>query len=189
MFLPALCVADRNNINALVTAITYQRYVYGISLPAVGICLYKSSRSIFARVVVGWIDGPAEGTHLPPVRLVTSDNLFANDPSKGVYDMLSPLAALLLSQFVLSVGSDVDENVTTCCIQPVTAVGDCKSAIASWVRDVSISVYLSKVPSSGAIMSLEKAVPKRSQRLKTSDSGASISQQGSSTKSTNLVML
>ncbi|KAF5321574.1 hypothetical protein D9619_000678 [Psilocybe cf. subviscida] len=94
-FLPVLCVADDHNINALVTAVTYQRFVWGIPLPTVGICLYTHSRSIFARIV-------------PLVRLATSDSPFTNDPLRGVFDMLNPLSALLLSQFVLGLGSHVD---------------------------------------------------------------------------------
>lgn len=66
-FLPVLCVADDHNINALVTAVTYQRFVWGIPLPTVGICLYTHSRSIFARIVVGCIEGVPEGIHLASV--------------------------------------------------------------------------------------------------------------------------
>lgn len=85
--------------------------------------------------------------------------------------MLNPLSALLLSQFVLGLGSHVDafckaqrpagdcrlswradqtdlseRNVTTCCIQHATAA-DYKGArgIASWVRPGYVLVYVRRI--------------------------------------------
>lgn len=52
--LPAFVVADSDNVEALLASVLYQRHVWGIDMPAVGLCVSKDSTTI--RVVLGWLD-------------------------------------------------------------------------------------------------------------------------------------
>jgi hypothetical protein len=52
--LPAICVADSDNIIPLLTSVLYQRRVWGIAEPAVGM-LFAESGTI-GRVILGWLD-------------------------------------------------------------------------------------------------------------------------------------
>jgi hypothetical protein len=54
-FLPVVCAADEDEINALVTSVVCQRHVCNISLPVVGVSLARSSTT--AKVVIGWAEG------------------------------------------------------------------------------------------------------------------------------------
>ena len=53
-FLPVVCVADEDEINALVTSVVCQRHVCNIPLPVVGVSLARSSTT--AKVVIGWAE-------------------------------------------------------------------------------------------------------------------------------------
>ena len=50
--LPVVCAADEEDIEALVTSVVCQRYVWNISIPVVGISLSKSGTT--AKIVIGW---------------------------------------------------------------------------------------------------------------------------------------
>lgn len=52
--LPVICVADSDNIIPLLTSVLYQRRVWGIAEPAVGM-LFAESGTI-GRVILGWLD-------------------------------------------------------------------------------------------------------------------------------------
>ena len=52
-FLPVVCVADEDEINALVTSVVH---VCNIPLPAVGVSLARSSTTAL-KVVIGWAEG------------------------------------------------------------------------------------------------------------------------------------
>lgn len=52
--LPVLPVADAQNIVPLISSVLYQRRVWGINLPVVGLCL--SRYDTVARIYVGWLD-------------------------------------------------------------------------------------------------------------------------------------
>ena len=52
--LPVICVADPNDIDFLLASILYQRYVWGIDEPAIGITLEKTG--FIARIIVGWVN-------------------------------------------------------------------------------------------------------------------------------------
>lgn len=47
------CIADRANIQDLVTSVVYQRYTLG-SLPTIGIELENNGTTV--RVIIGWIE-------------------------------------------------------------------------------------------------------------------------------------
>ena len=52
--LPLLCVADEANITPLMSSVLYQRYVWGIDDPVVGISFSKTGT--IGRVLLGWLD-------------------------------------------------------------------------------------------------------------------------------------
>ncbi len=54
--LPIICIADRVNIVPLIASVAYQRRVWGIEDPVVGVILAKDGFS--AQVVLGWTDPP-----------------------------------------------------------------------------------------------------------------------------------
>jgi hypothetical protein len=51
---PLLCVADEENIISLLSSVLYQRRVWGINEPVVGVVF--SSTGTIGRVVLGWLD-------------------------------------------------------------------------------------------------------------------------------------
>lgn len=55
--LPVLPVADADNIIPLVSSVLYQRRVWGVNLPVVGVCLSRHDTT--ARIYVGWMDPDA----------------------------------------------------------------------------------------------------------------------------------
>ena len=52
--LPLLCVADKENIAPLLSSVLYQRRVWGIDEPAVGLVFSKTGT--IGRIVLGWLD-------------------------------------------------------------------------------------------------------------------------------------
>ena len=52
--LPVICVADSDNIVSLLTSVLYQRRVWSIDQPAIGIVFSKTG--VVARVFLGWLD-------------------------------------------------------------------------------------------------------------------------------------
>jgi hypothetical protein len=52
--LPVICVADSDNIISLLTSVLYQRRVWSIDQPAIGIVISKTG--VVARVFLGWLD-------------------------------------------------------------------------------------------------------------------------------------
>ena len=72
--LPLLCVADEENITFLLSSVLYQRRVWGIDEPVVGIVFSKTGT--VGRVVLGWLD--LESTDVydlvrDPYRMATYD--------------------------------------------------------------------------------------------------------------------
>jgi len=49
---PVICAADEADIEALVTSVVCQRYVWNILIPVVGISLSKSATT--AVIIIGW---------------------------------------------------------------------------------------------------------------------------------------
>lgn len=52
--LPLLCIADEENIAPLLSSVLYQRRVWGIDEPAVGLVFSKTGT--IGRIVLGWLD-------------------------------------------------------------------------------------------------------------------------------------
>jgi hypothetical protein len=52
--LPLLCIADKENIAPLLSSVLYQRCVWGIDEPAVGLIFSKTGT--ISRIILGWLD-------------------------------------------------------------------------------------------------------------------------------------
>jgi len=57
--LPIISVADRHNIIPLMVSVLYQRRVWGIDLPVIGITLSKTGTIV--QVLMGWLEPRAQG--------------------------------------------------------------------------------------------------------------------------------
>ena len=66
--LPVVCAAQEDTIEALVTSVVCQRYVWKMSSPVLGISL--SNRSTIARIVLGWAEVPTGGDNEDAVVIV-----------------------------------------------------------------------------------------------------------------------
>ena len=52
--LPLLCIADEENIAPLLSSVLYQRHVWRIDEPAVGLVFSKTGT--IGRIILGWLD-------------------------------------------------------------------------------------------------------------------------------------
>lgn len=77
LLLPLLCVADSDNIIALVTSSLYQRHALGIVEPVVGISI--STHDSIARVLFGWLsEGEQDGLVSTELKLLRDFHLQLN---------------------------------------------------------------------------------------------------------------
>ncbi|RDB29891.1 hypothetical protein Hypma_014044 [Hypsizygus marmoreus] len=117
--IPVFAVAKSDGISPLLSSILYQRFVWGIDLPAVGITISESGD--IARVILAWLDSDVnEG--LPIIHVAYADEQVPC-PSLGVFDLSDPIHALMLSHFVLGLRShfrDVAEGTRTPHVQPLS---------------------------------------------------------------------
>ncbi|KAJ7241035.1 hypothetical protein B0H12DRAFT_1326317 [Mycena haematopus] len=100
--LPFFYLADIDNIFDLATSIACQRYVWGISQPAVGFALGKAGSVL--KLVISWVDPATRIVHIasPPI-----DDTSRGCNTTGVWDFSNPTAALSFAQFVLNLSDDV----------------------------------------------------------------------------------
>ncbi|KAK0202211.1 hypothetical protein DFS33DRAFT_1386500 [Desarmillaria ectypa] len=119
--LPIICIADRENIVPLICSVAYQRRVWGIDDPVVGIILPRNGFS--AQVILGWIDPPdlrsntvSPDDHtvddLPIVHIAYSDTPCV---ANGVFNLTDPISALAFSQFIVNLRDQYDKVVLECC--------------------------------------------------------------------------
>ncbi|KAF5373353.1 hypothetical protein D9615_007362 [Tricholomella constricta] len=108
--LPVISVAEEDEIQSLLTSVLYQRYVWGIEAPAVGIAI--SATGTVARIILGWIDPlpPSTGA-LPAVHLASASVSPARDPSLAIYDLTDLPSALALSRFILNLSAQFDRII------------------------------------------------------------------------------
>jgi len=97
--LPLLCVTDEANINSLLSSVLYQRRVWGIVDPVVGMVFSKSST--VGQVVLGWLDPEAADDDLPTVNIARSDSDSDCNASLGVFDLTILGSAFCFAQFIL----------------------------------------------------------------------------------------
>ena len=83
--LPVVCAAQEDTIEALVTSVVCQRYVWKMSSPVVGISL--SNRSTIARIVIGWAEVPEGGEDKDAVVIVCFE--ICIEANKGGDDSLA----------------------------------------------------------------------------------------------------
>ncbi|CAL1710439.1 unnamed protein product [Somion occarium] len=105
--LPIVLVADFENIVPLMTSSLFQRFVWGISDPVVGLAFSKFGTTV--QVFLGWLEFREGNPHVHIAR--------AADPGQcsspcGVFDMTDPWAACSLAEFILGLSSHID-NVAT----------------------------------------------------------------------------
>ncbi|KAG1777322.1 hypothetical protein EV702DRAFT_969844 [Suillus placidus] len=95
---PVLLVADSRNIVPLLCSALYQRHVWGIRQPVVGLCC--SSTGTTAMAIFGWLDSDQseEGCMATHLALAADIRL---DPLMGVFDFTDTRSAISLAQFVL----------------------------------------------------------------------------------------
>ncbi|KAK0445763.1 hypothetical protein EV421DRAFT_1734417 [Armillaria borealis] len=118
---------DRENIVPLVASVAYQRRVWGIEDPVVGVILTKDGFS--AQVVLGWTDppdlcsdseSPDDDTFddLPTVHIAYSDSPCV---ANGVFNLTDPISTLAFSQFIVELRDQYDKVVRECCDPRVAA--------------------------------------------------------------------
>jgi hypothetical protein len=107
---PVLLVADSHNIVLLLCSAPYQRHVWGIHQPVVGLCC--SSTGTTATAIFGWLnsDQSEEGCMVSP-------------KSMGVFDFTDTHSAISLAQFVLGLRThfeDIKGAISTEAIDSLT---------------------------------------------------------------------
>ncbi|KAK0209720.1 hypothetical protein IW262DRAFT_1416027 [Armillaria fumosa] len=119
--LPVICIADKENIVPLVASVAYQRRVWGIEDPVVGVILARDGFS--AQVVLGWTDppdlcsdseSPDDDTFdgLPTVHIAYSDSPCV---ANGVFDLTDPISTLAFSQFIVELRDQYGKVAQKCC--------------------------------------------------------------------------
>ncbi|KAG5650492.1 hypothetical protein H0H81_012063, partial [Sphagnurus paluster] len=110
-----------DDIKTLVTSVLYQRHVWGIHIPVIGIEICKKNTA--ARIVFGWLGNANLNGHdcLPVVHLAYCPSDVPN-PKLGVFDLTDPVSVLHLAQFILSLEchfEDVLQGAKSPEIQPL----------------------------------------------------------------------
>ncbi|KAJ7739606.1 hypothetical protein B0H16DRAFT_1694514 [Mycena metata] len=93
--LPFLCLADRANMFDLMYSLACQRYVWGISEPAVGLML--SENCVEATLVLSWMDCATHVVHLA-----------STSEPHHVFDFTNTASALAFSQMLLHLAPNFD---------------------------------------------------------------------------------
>ncbi|THH14417.1 hypothetical protein EW146_g5906 [Bondarzewia mesenterica] len=115
--LPIICVADEENIISLLTSVLYQRQVWGIDEPVVGLVLSK--HGVVGQLFLGWLDlTSADEQHLPTAHFAcAAASTAVGSATIGVFDLTDPASALALAQFVFGLKSHV-RTITATAMRP-----------------------------------------------------------------------
>ncbi|KAK0202174.1 hypothetical protein DFS33DRAFT_1386464 [Desarmillaria ectypa] len=159
--LPIICIADRENIVPLIGSVAYQRRVWGIEDPVVGIIIPRNGFS--AQVILGWTDRPDLSSNTESPDDHTVDDLpivhiaYSDIPcvANGVFNLTDPISAIAFSQFIVDLRDQYDKVVLECCDTRVSAntsfswrsdlidrpvpsdwEGKGEESVASWIRSV-----------------------------------------------------
>ncbi|KAG2358643.1 hypothetical protein BDR07DRAFT_1379277 [Suillus spraguei] len=104
---PVLLVADSRNIVSLLCSALYQRHVWGIRQPVVGLCC--SSSGTIATAIFGWLDSNrSEEGRIPVVHLALAADI-GLDASMGVFDFTDTYSAISLAQFILGLRTHFED--------------------------------------------------------------------------------
>ncbi|KAG2355005.1 hypothetical protein BDR07DRAFT_1464761 [Suillus spraguei] len=154
---PVLLVADSHNIVPLICSTLYQRRVWGIRQPVVGLCC--SSTGTIATAIFGWLDpDQSEEGHM-----ATAD--IGLDSSMGVFDFTDTCSAINLAQFILGLRTHFEDIKGSISIEAVDSLtplhwrsdlpdfetqfgGPLDERVASWTNQVHVETSSSEASSS-----------------------------------------
>ncbi|KZP28936.1 hypothetical protein FIBSPDRAFT_947334 [Athelia psychrophila] len=155
--LPVICIADESNIYPLLTSALYQRRVWNIDEPVIGLVISRTGTS--GQVYLAWLDArPEEADGLPTPNIACATSFATSSdshPSLGLFDLGDSISALLFAQFILGISWQVrgikNASSTPCaaplswrCDDPIDNIRALEDKqwkhinnIASWARDVA----------------------------------------------------
>ncbi|KAF7985645.1 hypothetical protein HWV62_2163 [Athelia sp. TMB] len=136
--LPIICIADESNVYSLLTSTLYQRRVWNVEKPVIGLVISRTGT--IARVYLAWLESRADEidrlvneadfsssvarlmcriqptphiAHAPSAATscATGSNIL---PQLGMFDLGDTVSALLFAQFVLNISSTVKEIKEAC---------------------------------------------------------------------------
>ncbi|KAJ7735870.1 hypothetical protein DFH07DRAFT_843356 [Mycena maculata] len=142
--LPFLCIADAHNILELMSSVACQRFVWGISEPAIG--FLSSPSDTVMELVLSWVDQSTRIVHI-------AHNIDQKPgPAIGSFDFSNVASTLRFSQFILNLSSSISavaSDASRLCANnrldwrsDNPKFGDfegCTPHVAQWVRDVHLS--------------------------------------------------
>ncbi|KAG2031345.1 hypothetical protein BDR03DRAFT_116281 [Suillus americanus] len=159
---PVLLVADSHNIVPLLCSALYQRHVWGIRQPVVGLCC--SSTGTIAMAIFGWLDSDqSEEGRMPTAHLALAEDVHL-DPSMGVFDFTDTRSAISLAQFVLGLrthSQDIKGAISIEAVDSLTPLhwrsdlpdfetqfwGQSDERVASWTHQVHVQTSSSEASS------------------------------------------
>ncbi|KAG2129702.1 uncharacterized protein EDB93DRAFT_1234381 [Suillus bovinus] len=201
--IPVLLVADSSNIVPLLCSALYQRRVWGICQPVVGLCC--SSTGTIVMAIFGWLDQSEEGrmASFKLMHIFPSDVL--SDPSMGVFDFTDTCSATSLAQFVLGLRThfqDIKGATSIEAVDSLTALGwrsdlpdfetqfgaRLDERVTSWTHQVHVQTssryrFLSLMPSPDIYGRGSRPSSSRNSSKRTSPSPQPLSQGMGSTSS------
>ncbi|KAG2756650.1 hypothetical protein P692DRAFT_20868302 [Suillus brevipes Sb2] len=160
---PVLLVADPHNIIPLLCSALYQRHVWGIHQPVVGLCC--SSTGTIATAIFGWLESDqSEEGRMPTAHLALAADIRA-DPLMGVFDFTDTSSAISLAQFVLGLRTHFEDIKGATSIEAVDSLtpfhwrsdlpdfetqfwGQSDERVASWTNQVHVQTSSSEASSS-----------------------------------------
>ncbi|KAG2366678.1 hypothetical protein BDR07DRAFT_442141 [Suillus spraguei] len=162
---PVLLVADSHNIVPLMCSTLYQRRVWGICQPVVGLCC--SSTGTIAMAIFGWLDpDQSEEGHMPVAHLALAADI-GLDSSMGVFDFTDTCSAINLAQFILGLRTHFEDIKGSMSIEAVDSLtplhwrsdlpdfetqsgGLLDEQVASWTHQVHVETSSSEASSSSS---------------------------------------
>ncbi|KIK36325.1 hypothetical protein CY34DRAFT_527898 [Suillus luteus UH-Slu-Lm8-n1] len=152
---PVLLVADPYNIIPLLCSALYQRHVWGIRQPVVGLCCSRTGT--IATAIFGWLESDqSEEGRMPTAHLAFSAD-FRLDPLMGVFDFTDTSSATCLAQFVLGLRTHFEDIKGATSIEAVNSLtplqwrsdvpdfetqfwGQSDEQVASWTHQVYVQM-------------------------------------------------
>ncbi|KAF7972508.1 hypothetical protein HWV62_17784 [Athelia sp. TMB] len=136
--LPIICIADESNVCSLLTSTLYQRRVWNIEKPVIGLVISRTGT--IAQVYLAWLETCADEVdrlvneadsslnlarltrHIQPTPHIAHATNVATScatssdihPQLGMFDLEDPVSGLLFAQFVLNISSTVKEIKEAC---------------------------------------------------------------------------
>ncbi|KAH7923386.1 hypothetical protein BV22DRAFT_1093046 [Leucogyrophana mollusca] len=166
--LPVLLVADSDTIVPLIRSTLYQRRVWGIQEPVVGIEVLNGGTAV--KVVFGWLDSPhhqKDEDELPIDHLACGVDTGYSDPSLGIFDLTHPMGAFSFAQFILGLRHHFQAIIDATSIEYANSCppllwrsdlvdfktrvrGQSTERVARWTHDVLVQTSASENSSSSS---------------------------------------